>query len=226
MRAIFEAGRDYHQATAELISQVAWGIRPNQVQKFHRSIAKQVNFGLIYNMSDMGLAAKIGCTEEEAKKVRVAVLGKLHVLAAWFREQLANGKRNGGVEIPWDEESARWRPLWKIDDADSASRNNAENGCGNSPIQGHSSDLCLASLVETVRWILTEGVPAKVALTVHDSLVIEVDEDCVHEVVTEGKRIMESWPANGVPLVADVEIGTQWGEMVKYEDWRKSRQAA
>ena len=93
---------------------------------------------------------------------------------------------------------------------------------GNTQCQGSASDFLLASLVECVRWIQRENVPAKLCVPVHDSMLFEVRDDAVDLVVRECKRLMEQWPtAHGVPLVADAKVGAAWGSMDK---WKPSAQ--
>lgn len=216
MKQIFIDGKDYHQGTAELISQIAWGISPEEVEKKHRSFAKQVNFGLVFGMTDEGLAERLGCTVAEARKIRQAVLGTFNKLDRYIKSQLAFGKKYGGVWVPWDEESAKWRPLWKIADQKRGVAINAENSTFNTPIQGKAAYYCLASIPEIINWLEEDMVPAKVVLTVHDSIIFETKRSAVDEVVHGGREIMTQWDSQGVPLVVDAEVGPYWGSLKKY----------
>lgn len=81
-----------------------------------------------------------------------------------------------------------------------------------------ASDFCLASLVECVRWILETKFPAKLVLTVHDSLMFEVDIDYADELIRTVLNIMQSWPSEGVPIVVDAEIGLSWGSLFELEE--------
>lgn len=220
MKAIFAAGEDYHQKTAETVAPVAWGINAAKAAtmnkedwKPYRKKAKVVNFGLLYGMGDAGLAAKIGSTKQEAGKIRQAVLGSFKTYAAWAEEQVEIARRTSYTWTWWDGQLARRRSLWRIRDADGESRSRAENGASNTPIQGTASDFCLASLVECVRWILETSFPAKLVLTVHDSLMFEVDIDRAEELVRTVLAIMQSWPSEGVPILVDAEIGLSWGSL-------------
>ena len=84
-------------------------------------------------------------------------------------------------------------------------------------MQGTASDFCLASIIDVVQWIKDDCVPAKLVLTVHDSIMLEVDDDAVEEVAYQCKRIMESHNSCGIPLEVDVEIGQSWGSLESYE---------
>jgi uracil-DNA glycosylase family 4 len=219
MAEVFRAGEDLHWFTARAIAKLAWGINPEDVTDAHRSFAKSVIFGLIYGKTDKGLAEQLGITVEEAAKIRKAILGRFVKLRRYIKEMLTIGRRDGGVEIPWDDETVRWRPLPMIGaKADKYIRMkiNAENSTINTPVQGRASDYCLASLAVIVDWIEREAVPAKCVLSVYDSIIFDVEPYAVEEVVAQATDIMESWPCNGVPLKVDAEVGEQWGDLQKF----------
>ena len=210
---VFKSGEDYHKRTAQLISKQAWGIPPEEVTKKHRTAAKSVNFGLLYGMSLSTLAGRIGCTVQEATKIQNAVFGSFPNLKKWCDEQLRITRREGVAYTYWNNERARVRPMFRIADHDDYTRKKAEHGSWNTPVQGSASDLCLASLARCVDWIHEENYPAKLVLTVHDSLLFEVDEDKAEDLTHNIKHIMGDWPTNGVPLVVDAEIGYSWGNL-------------
>jgi uracil-DNA glycosylase family 4 len=216
MRSIFLEGADFHQRTAEFIAPIVWKIRPDQVTKKHRSGAKSFVFGLIYGMSDEGVAARAGCSLEDAKRIREAVLGKFHKLATWIQRRVAYTKKYGCSWTWWDGQEARRRPLTDIASPDSGVASEAERCAFNTPVQGTGSDFCLMSLTECVNWIREDAVPAKVVLAVHDSLLGDVQRDAVAEVAWQMRRIMTSWPCAGVPLVVDIDVGPAWGSMQRY----------
>jgi DNA polymerase-1 len=93
----------------------------------------------------------------------------------------------------------------------------AEHSSYNGPIQGSCSDFLLASLTEAVRWVLDDGIPAKIILPIHDSLLIEVEESALDEVAHKVRDIMLGQPSMGVPLAVDADVGPSWGALVKYK---------
>jgi len=219
---IFRSGDDLHQRTAELISKVAWGIEPSQVTKTHRSLAKAVNFGLLYGQTEYGLAAALKIEVEEAKKIRDAVLGKFVVLAQWMKAQIRRARETGYTWTTWKEKLARRRPLWDIGikgdgEEDRKRRGEAERSAMNTPVQGMASDLCLASLVQLVSCIVDDGLPAKLVLTVHDSLIFEVAEKDLDAVACEVRSVMSQWDLGEVPVVVDMESGRSWASLKKLE---------
>lgn len=218
MREIFLSGDDYHIRTAKMIAKMAWGIEPEEVEKKHRSGSKEVTFGLMYGKGDKQLAEDLGCSEAEAAAIRRAILGKLVKFNEWCNAQKYFAQNNGGVWIPWDDDSARWRPLPDILSSNKWKKNNAENSAINTPIQGRASDYCLASIPRLIRRLHEDCIPAKMVLTVHDSVLFEVDDWAVDELAEVGKEVMEAFDNTwGVPLVVDAEIGEQWGSLEPYD---------
>lgn len=219
MRQIFIDGKDFHWSTARLISKIVWGIAPELVTKKHRSLAKVFVFGLLYGMTDNGIVARTGCTKDEAATVRKAILGQFSLLDKWVKERLKETRKTGYTWTYWKGQRARRRALWQIGDHDEGKRIVAENGSFNTPVQGTGSDYCLASVIALVNWILEEQFPAKLICTVHDSIMFEVDEPHLDELIFTAKNTMESWPTmTNVPIVVDVEVGDSWGSLTKYKE--------
>lgn len=217
MISIFREGVDYHKRTAELISKIAWGIDPSQVEKKHRSQSKSVNFGILYGKTASTLAKEWGVSTAKAQAVVDAIMGQFRRLDAWCQEKRSETRRSGLSWTWWDGEKARRRPLWRIADSDDLARSTAENGAVNTPIQGTASDFCIASLIEAVQWIEGEGLEpiCRLILPVHDSLMFEVRRDFVEEAAKTVHEIMMSWNSGGVPLEVDVEVGDRWGSLEK-----------
>jgi DNA polymerase-1 len=217
MMAIFNEGVDYHQRTAELVSMKMWGIAPDKVKKQHRQAAKTFNFGLLYGMSDAGIAKQIGVSADEARNLRAAVLGKFSILADWIREQLSLAKSTGYASTYYDGQKARRRWLPDLYSLDKRAKSSAERSSWNTPVQGTASDICLRSLVEVVNWIKEDAFPGMVVSTVHDSIMLEVEEDSLDEAAYQLQEIMTQWDSNGVPLVVDLESGPSWAELSTYK---------
>jgi len=216
MREAFRSGEDFHLRTAKLVSRLAWGIEPDAVTKEHRQAAKGTNFGTLYGMGDISLAASLKCKLSEARRIHQAIDGQFRVLKSWLSKQIGEARRTGVVWTEWAGEKARCRPVWQISDADGKARAHAESIAVNSPVQGTASDYVLASLIELVRWILADRFPARLCLTVYDSLLFEVEERYVDELAGRVVDVMTSWPVpNGVPLAVDCKVGPTWGSMSK-----------
>jgi hypothetical protein len=144
---------------------------------------------------------------EDAAKVRAAVLGNFRKLAADIEASIKMARQTGEVWTSWDGQPARRRSMVGIADPDDGLKSAAERQSYNTRVQGSASDLCLTSVAQIVQWIVDDCVPAKLVMTVHDSILVECDKSVQDEVVYQMRRIMESQPCGGVPIVVDVEVG-------------------
>lgn len=233
MAKVFASGHDFHMRTAEMIAKVAWGITPeqwaemtaqaiadpkNDPRKKYRSWAKSVNFGLLYGKTDSGLAETLGCSVPEAAAIRRAILGRFKKLDKWLKAQIYYAKKHGGIWIPWDEETARWRPLPDVMSENRHKQSNATNAAINTPIQGRASDYCLASITRLQNRIAEDGLPVDIVLTVHDSVIFDTPEWCVDELIEVGREVMTDYDTGPVPLVVDAEVGYRWGSLETYKE--------
>jgi len=225
MIEIFQSGVDYHYRTAQLIAPLVWRMRPEDVppEGKERSQAKTTNFAIIYRRGAMQLAGEIFKTARptesqirEARRVIESILGEFDTFTAWCEGQIRLAHETGRVWNWWAGERMHCRWLLGIGDPDDERRGHAERQAINTPIQGTAALYTLYSLIAIVRWVLEEHIPAKVVLTVYDSILAEVREDYVDEYVYVAKALMEQWPTkNGVPLVADVKTGPAYGSLKK-----------
>lgn len=221
MAAAFEAGHDFHKMTGS----AAFGVPPEEVTAEMRKVSKGINFALTFGMDEFGLAATAGITVAKAKELMSSLLSKYVKFAAWQKQQIATAERTGESFVRWAPEGSplEWvhrRNIWKIGEKNSdkmgkKDRKHAVNVALNNPIQNMANCFSLASLTEVVRWILDEDVPARLVITVHDSLVLEAREDVAEEVGHKVAAIMTQWPSGCVNLKADLEIGPDWGHLTK-----------
>lgn len=221
MLEMFRSGKDFHFQTAQRIAPIMWKMKPEDVGDAQRSVAKIFNFGLMYGMTDPGMAARLNCTIEVAARLRAAVLGEFKALARWIRAQVAYVQANGHIVTPFLWQPGRVRPLPDIalDTSDKVLRGRqrtAENGSFNTPCQSLGSDIVLSALTDIVDWLQHDPtMDARVVLTVHDSIVAEVREDHVERYIEVARPLMTSYDLRGVPLVVDVEVGEALGSLSK-----------
>ena len=207
----FRRGADIHRLAASL----AFGVPIDQVTSKQRSDAKSVAvFGTLYGQSDETMAANLNLSVAKVHGIRQAVWGKYAALARWCEAQRALVRAHGEVWVETLPGCWRRRQLWDAGSQDPKRRSHAERQAVNTPIQAKANEYTYVSLVEIVRWIDDEGVPAKVVLTVHDSIVLEVRKDARARVLREVPRIMCGWGGmGGVPVKVDVSEGESWGSM-------------
>lgn len=214
--------KDFHQGTGQLVAPVmGWKLDANgEVDKPERSQAKITNFAMLFDFGESqiaGLSRRLGCSMEEAQRVRDAVLGKFRKFDLWAKSQVRSVRQYGEVWTWW-QGKARRRPMFRIASQDQDERATAERSSINTPIQGTSAEFCTQSAVKMVEWIVDDCVPAKLVLTVHDSLILEVREDCLSEVAAKMVDVMLGWPTpSNVQLGVDLEVGPAWGSLTPYE---------
>jgi uracil-DNA glycosylase family 4 len=175
-----------------------------------------INFGIWYGKEAAGFAAELGIPMKQAQQLIDAVLGQFKVAQQWIKDQIREGQRTGVCRTWWDGKPFRERSLWRIAGHDDDERKSAERSTVNTPIQGTAAEFTNASLGAVQQWIEEDGVPAKLVLTVYDSIILEVEDSAVSEVVYNGRRIMESWNSLDVPLVAEAKVGQSWGSLESY----------
>lgn len=130
---------DFHTETAKSLSQLAWGLTPEQVEaeirsgkKAKRDTMKVVGFSVLYGAGAESIAEKVGCSVLEAQTIVNGFFNKYSLLRDWLRAQVNFARENAMVEIPWlDGSLGRIRPLLDINSADAEKRANAKNAAGN-----------------------------------------------------------------------------------------------
>lgn len=219
MLDIFKSGEDYHLRTARMIAPQAWpGKDPQSITKEspERTIAKTVNFGVLYDDDPYGLAFRLGVPVAQATRIRDALFGRFKKLADYIQGCVRDSMKTGTARTWWDGAPARRRWLTQLGEVDEKLRKTARRGSWNTPIQGTGSDYLLAGLVSVVDWIMSENVPAQVCVPVHDSILALVREDVLDEYLYVVPRLMTGFPTrSGVPLVVDGKVGRTWGSMEK-----------
>jgi len=214
MIKIYREGGDIHTETAMSLT----GLTAEKVKGEPRSKAKPVNFGFLYGMSAKGFVGyafdnyDVVFTRAEAERYRQLFFSKYSGLLAWHKEMELICEAKGGVENRF----GRFRTLPDIFSNDNYIRSKAIRRAINSPVQGTASDLLLLAAVEIDK-TLSKAMDLKIVGTIHDSILMEIPEDCVGDAIKEVKRIMTSPKALEifdvsfkVPIEADVTIGP-WG---------------
>ncbi len=208
MSEVFQEGKDIHQATAAFI----FDTPEDCVTSSMRRIAKSLNFGIIYGMGPRGVAERTGISHDKAKTFISNYLEKFKDIARFIEATKAKAKTEGYVETLF----GRRRFLPEINSRDAKLRAAAERMAVNMPIQGTAADIVKLAMVEISK-LQREGdkrfATCHLLLQVHDELVFEVKFDIIEEVVPRIKRIMENVVKLEVPLVVNIKIGQNWGEL-------------
>ncbi|MFA6304591.1 MAG: DNA polymerase I [Patescibacteria group bacterium] len=204
MIAYFNNNEDIHARTAADINKLPI----SEVTKDMRRAAKEVNFGVIYGLGYVGLAARTGITREEAKSFIARYFELYPQIKNWLVETKELAAKHGYVETLL----GRRRYLPEIHSGVPMIRASAERMAINAPIQGTAADLLKMAMIAIHQELPKICLNAKLLLTVHDELVLEAPENEAQKVADFVKNKMENIYSLKVPIVAEVHLGHNWGE--------------
>ena len=204
MRDAFIREQDIHARTAAEV----FGVPLESVTREMRSAAKAVNFGIVYGISDFGLAKNIGVTRREAADYISRYFARYPDIKRYMDEQVALGKSQGYVETML----GRRRYLKELVSPSYNMRAFGERAAMNSPIQGTAADIIKLAMVRVAEEIKSRGLRARLILQVHDELIVEAPVCERAEVEALLKSGMESVVTLSVPLRAEVSTGGNWNE--------------
>ncbi len=200
----FAQGMDVHRATAAEVFEVA----PDQVTNDQRRHAKAINFGLIYGMSAFGLARQIDVSREAAQLYMNRYFARYPGVELYMNDIKKFAHEHGYVETLF----GRRLYLPEIRASNQGRRKGAERVAINAPMQGTAADIVKRAMIAVDAWLLSENVPAKLLLQVHDELVLEVHESAVDTVKEKLKVLMSGAAELKVPLLVEVGVGLNWDE--------------
>ena len=198
----FLAGADFHRQTA---SQV-FGVPLDQVTSQMRSSAKAVNFGIVYGISDFGLARQLGISRMQAKEYIERYLNTYTGVKAYMESSVKSGYDQGYVETLF----GRRRPMAELKSPVYQTRSFGERVAMNAPIQGTAADIIKLAMIRTHEELRNGGYQAKLILQVHDELIVDSPVEEAEAVAALLKRCMEGVADLKVPLRVDVSSGDSW----------------
>ncbi len=173
-----------------------------------RSVAKMINYGIVYGLSDFGLAQRLGIERADAKRYIDGYLKTYAVLDKYMNDIIADAYRDGGTRTLL----GRFRPIPELGARNKQLRNAGERMARNTPIQGTAADLLKLAMIEVQRMLDKENSGTKMLLTVHDELVLEAPAADAEAI---GKRLVDKmenvWKLD-VPLKVDLGIGRTWAD--------------
>ncbi|HEY1868431.1 MAG TPA: DNA polymerase I [Candidatus Cybelea sp.] len=210
LRSAFEAGEDIHDFTARQIFAVPSGDRvdPNQ-----RRMAKSVNFGLFYGMSDFGLAQRLEISRAEAKEITTAYFARFPEVRAYIEQTIADGRRDGYVSTIL----GRRRYMPGLVSGNYMLRAAAEREATNAPLQGSAADLMKLAMVRIDRALAEAQLDAVMLLQIHDELIFEVRRS---DLPATGKLVrdhMENAITLSVPLEVTLKSGRNWYDVEAFD---------
>ncbi|MDI7246636.1 MAG: DNA polymerase I [Bacillota bacterium] len=203
----FRRDEDIHARTAASV----FGVDIRDVTPEMRTRAKAVNFGIVYGISDFGLAKGVGISRKEAGKFIEAYFRHYRGVKRYLDEVVEAARRDGYVTTLLN----RRRYLPDLDSKNVPARKFAERMAMNTPIQGTAADIIKLAMVNVHREIERRGLASKMILQVHDELVFEVPEGELYDMAALARKTMEEAVILDVPLKVDVKSGPNWLELVR-----------
>ena len=201
----FQRDEDIHTATAAAV----FGVPMPEVTSEMRRMAKTVNFGVVYGMSEYGLEQATGLTREQAGEFIRAYFEKYPKVWDYLDSTKKQARDKGYVRTLL----GRRRYVPEVRSANRQIREGAERMAINMPVQGTSADIIKVAMVEVYRRMQQGGLKSKMTLQVHDELILETPQEELREVEALLRDVMPNAVKLSVPVKVDFKTGRNWGEM-------------
>jgi DNA polymerase-1 len=198
----FNRGEDLHKFVGARV----FGVEPGEVTPAMRSKVKAMSYGLVYGLSEYGLAKQLKISNGEAKQLMTDYFDRFGGVRTYLASVVDGAKLNGftvttfGRRRPFDDLKS---PIFQI-------RENARRAALNAPIQGTAADIMKLAMINIDREMVAKGLKSQMLLQVHDELVFEVasgELEVLRELVVGA---MESVVKLSVPLDVHVGVGKTW----------------
>jgi len=208
LKKAFKNNQDIHSLTA---SQV-FDVPINKVTDDFRRKAKAINFGIIYGITQYGLAKQISVSNEEALSFINSYFKKFPEIKDYMNTTIKTCRKQGYVTNIF----GRRIHLRGINDKNFSVRAFQERAAINAPIQGSAADIIRLAMIKIDK-IFEEKMKAKMLLQIHDELIFEClkkDENEVKKIVKEAMTSVSSSDHHmfSIPLEVSINSGNNWGE--------------
>jgi len=204
LREAFARGEDIHAATAAEVL----GKDPATLTKGERSVAKMVNFGIIYGISAFGLSENLEIPREEAQEYIDAYLARFPLVQDFIQRTIERSERDGYATSLF----GRRRPVPELKASNRQTRSLGERLAVNFVMQGTAADIIKKAMVSIHRRLRSEGRAARLVLQVHDELLFEVPDVELSAIKDLARAEMCGAYALDPPLAVDIGVGENWDE--------------
>lgn len=205
MMEAFQAGRDFHKATASKVYNVPF----DEVTAEQRRNAKTVNFSIIYGAGATNLSKQLGLKRAEAKELIENYFQQFSGLKNYMTTIVDTARENGYVTTL----AGRKRILRDINSRNGLARSNAERMAINTPIQGSAADMIKLAMIDIQAALTAKNFRSKMILQVHDELVFDVYKPELEKIRTLVVDLMtKALPGLKVPILVEAGTGNNWLE--------------
>ena len=209
LKKAFKNGEDIHSLTASQI----FNIDIKKVNQDHRRKAKAINFGIIYGISQYGLAKQINVSNYEAEEFLNAYFGKFPEIKVYMDSTIKFCRKSGYVNNIFGRRSH----FNGINDKNFNVRNFQERAAINAPIQGSASEIMRLAMIRIDKKLSEDKIKKpKMLLQIHDELIFEVPKKDERQMTKIIKNEMTSvaqsdFHSFSTPLTVDINVGDNWG---------------
>jgi DNA polymerase I len=204
LREAFERGDDIHTATAvEML-----GVEPGKLTPAQRSVAKMINFGIVYGISAFGLSENLEIPREEAQEYIDTYLARFPLVQDFIERTIEQARRDGYATSLL----GRRRPVPELRASNRQTRSLGERLAVNFVMQGSNADIIKVAMLRIHDRLRAEGRSARLVLQVHDELLLDVPEteiSGVRELVRQ--EMCGAYPLDP-PLAVEIGVGENWAE--------------
>ncbi len=200
----FKNNEDIHKQAASKVFKTPL----DEVSKEQRSNAKAVNFGIVYGISDFGLAEQLGINRKLAKQYIEEYLEEYIGIKTFMNDIIEKAKETGYVETLFN----RRRYIPELKSNNYMVRQFGGRAAMNTPIQGTAADIMKIAMLNVHRVLKEKNMKSKIILQVHDEMLLEVieeEKEDVQKIIIEN---MEAAIKLNVPLIAEISEANNWHE--------------
>jgi DNA polymerase I len=202
LKEIFRRGEDVHTATASQVFRVG----AEDIDQGMRSKSKMINYGIVYGLSDYGLADRLNISREEAKEFIDAYLDRFPQVARFITDTIEQAKEEGHVKTLW----GRRRQIPELKARNYQVRTLGERLAVNTVIQGTAADIIKLAMIRCHDALAASVLETRLILTIHDELLFEGppgEVDAASELIE--REMIGVWD-HEPPLAVDIGVGENW----------------
>ena len=210
LKKAFKNNEDIHSLTASQI----FNIDIKKINKDHRRKAKAINFGIIYGISQYGLAKQINVSNYDAEQFLKAYFAKFPEIKVYMDNTIKFCRKSGYVNNIFGRRSH----FNGINDKNFNVRNFQERAAINAPIQGSASEIMRLAMIRLDKKFMDQNIKSKILLQIHDELIFEVpknEEKVMSKLIKEemSSVVKSDYHSFSTPLTVDINSGENWGSL-------------
>ena len=211
LKKAFKNNEDIHSLTASQI----FNTEIKKVDQDQRRKAKAINFGIIYGISQYGLAKQINVSNYEAEEFLNSYFAKFPEIKVYMDQTIKFCRKNGYVNNIFGRRSH----FININDKNYNVRNFQERAAINAPIQGSASEIMRLAMIRLEKRLNEQkNQDTKMLLQIHDELIFETPKsgaEKIRKIITEEMTsvVNSDQHSFSIPLTVDLNIGDNWGSL-------------